>query len=49
VLKEVGIPIREVPVHRGLRIVQGFVIAVMNDRLSHAAEHRLDHVEELGA
>jgi hypothetical protein len=30
-------------------VVQRSVIAVVNDRPSHAAEHRLDHVKELGA
>ena len=43
------IPICEVLIDRRLCVVQRLVIAVVDDRPSHAAEHGLDHVEELGA
>jgi hypothetical protein len=48
-LQEVRIPIRKVPIHRRLRVVQRLEIAVVDDRAGHAAEHPRDHVEELGA
>ena len=45
--RDVRVPFHEVPVDRCLRIVQGLVIAVVDDRPGHTTEHQLDHVEEL--
>src|SRR4051794_29877445 len=43
------VPLVEVPVDGRLRLVQGLVVAVVDDRAGHAGEDGLDHVEELGA
>jgi len=49
VISEVGVAFIEVSVDCGLRFLHRLVVAVMDDRCRHAAEHGLDDVEELSA
>ncbi|MGD0075504.1 MAG: hypothetical protein ABSD31_14360 [Candidatus Binataceae bacterium] len=45
---EVSVPFFNVPIDRRLRIIECLVVAVVNNRPSHAAEDGFNHIEELG-
>src|SRR5918997_1700296 len=46
-LPEVCVAFLKVTVYRRLRVVHRLVVAVMDDRASHATEDGFDHIEEL--